>query len=283
MRYRLAMIVAIFALLVGGFGIYNNALNQNKSGQSVVSQQKESSPTREDVVYVTTWRANGDLARGEPISVESVKREQLPINIALDEGISTDIQLDFSPSTLLNTNIEKGQLVLPEHQTSENDPGYIDLLITEGMEPYPMLVSSANLVKGYIRPGTVVDVLAISSPNENLSSERTGSIEFNGLKANLLLQNVKVLSVSDLVTEEDAKLQARSSTDDEQHVLVVVEVDPADIARISIAQKTMHLEVYRSHKYDKPIYAEVRNVIDNYTGVSELRGSSRQSKQGEEL
>ncbi|MDF5149551.1 hypothetical protein P3648_25800, partial [Vibrio parahaemolyticus] len=81
----------------------------------------------------------------------------------------------------------------------------------------------------------------------------------------------------------DSPVKSNVSSDDEKQIVIVVEVEPSDIAKLSIAQKTMYLEVYRTHQYQEPVFAEVRDVIGNYSGVAELRGSSRQSAQGEEL
>ncbi|ABU72301.1 hypothetical protein [Vibrio campbellii] len=81
----------------------------------------------------------------------------------------------------------------------------------------------------------------------------------------------------------DSRVKSNVSSEDDHQIVIVVEVDPSEIAKLSIAQKTMHLEVYRSHRYKEPVFAEVRDVIGNYSGVTELRGSARQSAQGEEL
>ncbi|YCO04287.1 Flp pilus assembly protein CpaB [Vibrio sp. VNB-15] len=281
MRSRLALFVAFLAVFVGGVGIFHNIT----STQNQITTAEESRPARsaiDDIQYIQVWRAAVDLERGAPIDVNNVEREQLQLNIALEEGISSDIKLDFSPSTLLSKNIKQGQLVLPEYQVIESDPRYIDLLITEGMEPYSLLVSTRNLVQGYIRPGTYVDLLAVSSPQENLADEDNDAIDFSGVNAQLILQNVKVLSIGGSTQDEDA-VQSNVSSEDEHQVVIVLEVVPQAIAKLSIAQKTMHLEVYRSHKYKEPIFAEVRDVIGNYSGVTELRGSTRQAAQGEEL
>lgn len=281
MRSRLALFVAFLAVLVGGVGIFHNiSSTQNQNAIAEVNHPAKSAI--DDVQYIQVWRAAVDLERGTPIDINNVEREQLQLNIALEEGISSDIKLDFSPSTLLNKNIKQGQLVLPEYQVNESDPRYIDLLITEGMEPYSLLVSTRNLVQGYIRLGTYVDLLAVSSPQENLADEDNDAIDFSGVNAQLILQNVKVLSIGGATQDEDA-VQSNVSSEDEHQVVIVVEVVPQGIARLSIAQKTMHLEVYRSHKYKEPIFAEVRDVIGNYSGVTELRGSTRQTAQGEEL
>ncbi|GAK23435.1 Flp pilus assembly protein RcpC/CpaB [Vibrio sp. JCM 19052] len=275
------MIVALLALLVGGVGLYNHMAAQPQQQNPTVSQPSNSDEPQAN--YVQVWRAKSNLERGTPIEIDDVQKEQMLLNIALEEGINSDIKLDFSPSTLLSKNIEAGKIVFSEYQVKENDPRYIDLLITEGKEPYSLLVSTRNLVKGYIRPGTNVDVLSVGSPKENLSDEDTDAIDFSGVNAQLILRNVKVLSVGNTKEPVDSRVKSNVSSEDDHQIVIVVEVEPSEIAKLSIAQKTMHLEVYRSHRYKEPVFAEVRDVIGNYSGVTELRGSSRQSAQGEEL
>lgn len=281
MRSRIGMIVALLALLVGGVGLYNHMAAQPQQQNPTVSQPSNSDEPQAN--YVQVWRAKSNLERGTPIEIDDVQKEQMLLNIALEEGINSDIKLDFSPSTLLSKNIEAGKIVFSEYQVKENDPRYIDLLITEGKEPYSLLVSTRNLVKGYIRPGTNVDVLSVGSPKENLSDEDTDAIDFSGVNAQLILRNVKVLSVGNTKEPVDSRVKSNVSSEDDHQIVIVVEVEPSEIAKLSIAQKTMHLEVYRSHRYKEPVFAEVRDVIGNYSGVTELRGSSRQSAQGEEL
>ena len=126
-------------------------------------------------------------------------------------------------------------------------------------------------------------MLSVGSPKENLADEDTEAIDFSGVNAQLILRNVKVLSVGNTKEPVDSRVKSNVSSEDDHQIVIVVEVDPSEIAKLSIAQKTMHLEVYRSHRYKEPVFAEVRDVIGNYSGVTELRGSARQSAQGEEL
>ncbi|MFA0566060.1 Flp pilus assembly protein CpaB [Vibrio sp. 10N.222.51.C8] len=273
MRSRLAIIIALIAIGLGVYGLLLNP-NDNQTKNAVTSPKKED-------VYVQVWRAKTDLDRGKPVSSEQVVREQVLLDLALEKGVRSDVELDFSPSTLLNRNITAGRLVMPEFQVAKGNAGYIDLLISDGKEPFPLQVSRENLVAGYIRPGVFVDILAISSPQDNLSVEEA-TIEYTGVHAKHLLRNAKVLGVEQN-EESDSLIRADTQASQEDAIIIILEIDPTDIARLSIAEKTMHLEVYRSYEYEKPVQADVRNVIENYSGVAELRGASRLSNQGDEL
>ncbi|MGF1747829.1 MULTISPECIES: Flp pilus assembly protein CpaB [Vibrio] len=279
MRSRIIMFVALIAILVGGYGIYESVLNSNKGAPIVV---KEESPRLEEdsVEYITVWRANQNIDRGEVITTDALKREQMPLTVALDEGLRSDVELDFSPSTLFNRNILQGSLVLPEYITRENDPGYIDLLVSEGMTLYPLVVSNKNLISDFIRPGERIDILTVSSPSSNLSGAVEKPIRFKGVTATLFLQNIKVLNMGG--EDEESKLKPVAAKSDDGFTTIIIEIPPTEVARLALAQRTMHLEVYRSREYEEPVYADVRNVMSNYIGIEEMRGSkNKNGREGE--
>ena len=140
------------------------------------------------------------------------------------------------------------------------------------MTLYPLEVSDQNLINDYIRPGSYIDILTVSSPNDNLAKNIDKPKRFKGLKASMFLKHVKVLNIGG-DDEDDSSVTARSPINEDGLTTVVVEVKPDDLAKLALAQRTMHIEIYRSQTYNKPEYAEVRNVIDNYTGIEELRGN----------
>ncbi len=107
MRSRIGMVFALLALLVGGIGLYNHMTAQPQQQNPTVSQPSNSDEPQAH--YVQVWRAKSNLERGTPIEIDDVQKEQMLLNIALEEGINSDIKLDFSPSTLLSKNIEAGK------------------------------------------------------------------------------------------------------------------------------------------------------------------------------
>ncbi|MGR5307550.1 Flp pilus assembly protein CpaB [Vibrio mediterranei] len=270
MKSKIIFAVAFLAILIGVLGVYSS---MNKPlQQPVVEEKQTATPTIEPKAeYVTVWRSTESISRGEPINSSKVKREQLLLTSALDEGIRSDVELDFDPTTLFNTPISSGQLILPEMLTKKDAPGYIDLLVTEGMTLYPLVVSSKNLISDFIRPGEHIDILTVSSPKDNLSGKREKPIKFRGVTATLFLQNIKVLNMGG--SEEEQSVKPVSENKEDGFTTIIIEIPPEEVARLALAQRTMHLEVYRSREYQEPVYADVRNVMDNYIGVEELRGS----------
>ncbi|MGR2668335.1 Flp pilus assembly protein CpaB [Vibrio campbellii] len=266
MRSRLVLLVAIVALIVGALGV----IDLFKSDPQPIATAAVVENTNEE--YVAVWMTTEAYEKGHAISAQGVVKQQLPLNEALALGVREDAQISFSPSILLNRSLDLGDVVLPEYQVSPGQPGYIDLLVTEGMTLYPLEVSDQNLINDYIRPGSFIDILTVSSPNDNLAQNIDKPKRFKGIKAAMFLKHVKVLNIGD-DAKGDSSVTARSPSKENGLTTVVIEVKPDDLAKLALAQRTMHIEIYRSQTYNKPEYAEVRNVIDNYTGIEELRGN----------
>ena len=272
MRSRLILLVAIAALIVGALGavdLFKTETEPNTADEVVVEKSEE---------HVGVWIATEALKKGHAVNAQDVVKQQLPLSEALKLGVREDTQISFSPSILLNRNLRSGDVVLPEYQVSPGRPGYIDLLVTENMTLYPLKVSDKNLINDYIRPGSFVDVLTVSSPNANLAGNLDKPKRFRGVKASMFLKHVKVLNIGNDDTG-DRSITARSPSEEAGLTTVVIEVSPDDLPKLALAQRTMHIEIYRSQTYSQPEFAEVRNIIDNYTGVNELRGNENNPRE----
>lgn len=272
MRSRLVLLVAIAALIVGALGavdLFKSEPEPNTADEVVVEKSEK---------HVGVWIATEALKKGHAVNAQDVVKQQLPLSEALKLGVREDTQISFSPSILLNRNLRSGDVVLPEYQVSPGRPGYIDLLVTENMTLYPLKVSDKNLINDYIRPGSFVDVLTVSSPNVNLAGNLDKPKRFRGVKASMFLKHVKVLNIGNDDTG-DRSITARSPSEEAGLTTVVIEVSPDDLPKLALAQRTMHIEIYRSQTYSQPEFAEVRNIIDNYTGVNELRGNENNPRE----
>ncbi|MGV2987180.1 Flp pilus assembly protein CpaB [Vibrio sp. E150_011] len=267
MRSKIVLLIAVVALVIGVVGLIDLVNQQPKQ----VNNTEPAQEVKEER-YITVWKALTFIDKGTPIAVENVKKTQLPLSQALTLGLKEDSKVDFNPSTLTNIAINQGAVVMAEYQTKRSQPGYIDLLITEGMTLYPLQVNDRNIVKDYIRPGSFIDVLTVSSPNTNLAENAERPKHFAGVKASMFLKHIKVLNVGDDGENSDV-ISTRTPNNQKGLTTIIIEVHPDDLARLALAQRTMHIEVYRSQHYQKPDYAEVRNVIDNYIGVEEFRGN----------
>ncbi|MGF1724406.1 Flp pilus assembly protein CpaB [Photobacterium nomapromontoriensis] len=274
MNSKIIFLIAFIAVVTGLYGLYDAFTKKPHQEAPIIIEMVPEKTVR----YITLWRAKEDLNRGSPITTSQLNREQIVFEDAIELGFKDDVKLDFESSTLLNSSIAKGDFVYPEQQTSKSQPGYLALLITEGMTLYPLQVTSKNIINDFISPGDYIDILAVSSPVANLATQSEILDQFHGVKASIFLKKVKVMNIdigngeSDK-NDNDEFFIARSKNASDSMITVVIEVSPSELARLSLAQRTMHIEIYRSHAYKKPLHAEVRDVIENYSGVEELRGS----------
>ncbi len=90
----------------------------------------------------------------------------------------------------------------------------------------------------------------------------------------MFLKQVKVLNIDN---DDDNSVTARAPTKELGFTTVVIEVKPDDLPRLALAQRTMHIEIYRSQTYRQSTYVEVRNIMDNYVGIEEFRGKTSMS------
>ncbi|MFA0193515.1 Flp pilus assembly protein CpaB [Vibrio artabrorum] len=267
MRSRLVLLIAIVALVVGAIGVVD--LFKSKTEPTVATEQVIDNKNEE---HVAVWMTTQAYERGEAISAQGVVKKQLPLSEALTFGVREDTEIELSPSILLNRSLKPGDAVLPEYQVEPGEPGYIDLLVTEGMTLYPLEVSDKNLINDYIRPGSFIDILTVSSPNDNLAKNAEKPERFKGMRASMFLKHVKVLNIGG-TSDSNSAVTALAPTKEDGLATVVVEVTPDDLAKLALAQRTMHIEIYRSQTYKHHGDIEVRNIIDNYTGIEELRGN----------
>ena len=272
MNSKVIFIVALLAVVSGIYGVVD-ILFLTTEKVEVPAQVASVKEER----YVTFWRAKQPLIKGESLAVSMVQREQVLLSEALALGIKQDVALDFQPSTLMNTQVNTGELVFVEYQTSKEQAGYLDLLIIDGMTLYPLTISSKNLISGYIKPGDSIDIMAISSPNTNLSNTTNELEIFAGVTASLLLEKVRVMSVN---KNDSDIINPRMSSDGNSELTIVIEVKPDDLGRLALAQRTMYLEIVRSQTYLQPPYADVSDIVPNYNGVVELRGQDNSSFSG---
>lgn len=274
---RIFVIISIFSLALI-FGIVGLVDVLDSKGGSDNTQITKLVLEKEE--YVTVWKSKYRLEVGDSVTPGILQKLEIPLTEALEFGIKKDIKLDFSPTTLLNTEVSSNQVVLPEYQVKPGTPGYIDLLVTKGMALYPLKLSNSQLINDYIRPGVNIDILSVSSPRLNLADRTDKPSVFKGAKASILLTGVKVLSVSGLSEDKNIDtITTQSTSKDGDYTTVVIEVAPDNLASLALAQRTTHIEIIRSQSYQTPAYAEVRDVIDNYTGIEELRGNETKPKE----
>ncbi|BDY04212.1 Flp pilus assembly protein CpaB [Ferrimonas sp. YFM] len=264
MSSKVTYLIAFLAVIFGLYGILD----------LVSGNGEPATPPPPEVKMVTLWQASSAIAEGEAVSGSILTRVTLTQEEAAQLGANEDISLTLTPATLAARNIDDGEWVFPEQLSQPGQPGYLDLLTTEGMVLYPLTISATNLVDNYIHPGDYIDILTVSSPHTNLSNATAELTQFTGVRAGLLMQQVRVMALD---SQSDNGVKPKVGINGELETTVVIEVAPQAVSRLSLAQRTMFIEIYRSQRQHPIPDADVSDIIANYTGIKELRGGDDDS------
>ncbi|MFD2176223.1 Flp pilus assembly protein CpaB [Veronia pacifica] len=264
MNSRVIFIIAFIAIMTGLYGIYD--LVNNNDPVAV-----ENTPQQKDIHYFSLWKTTKNIHKGSKVTDAELVRVTLPEDEALALGISHDVELNRDSTTLFRGDIPEGKWVFPEMLATKGSPGYLHLITDTDMTLYPLSVSTRNLITDYIQPGDRIDVVAVSSPSANLAqSENLGLDSFSGVSADVLLSGVKVISIAqDNEYGIDPVVKASEGT----MSTVVIEVNPDILPVLTLAQRTSYLEIYLNQPGRIHQGVDVSDVIKNYSGVLELRGS----------
>ncbi|MCL1145370.1 RcpC/CpaB family pilus assembly protein [Shewanella marinintestina] len=271
---KLIFIIAFIAVLAGLYGVADKLLT-NPEPEVLVSTDDSALNT------LTLWQLKAAMKEGSRLSFADLKRVQLNKDDALTIGVKADVELQIDPRTVLNSPVKAGQYLLPELLSNPGDPGYLNLITRDGMTLYPLSVATRNLIENYIIPGDHINILAVSSPLYNLANDNGNSNDFEGLQASLLMTKVRVISVGDSDTKnQGSSINPSMKSTNKDEIRIVIEVSPQDLARLTLAQRTMHLQIFHSSDDADGSSADVSDIIKNYTGIVELRGDSQNNVGG---
>ncbi|MEZ9784707.1 Flp pilus assembly protein CpaB [Vibrio breoganii] len=281
MNSRLIFILSFIFVAFGLFAVMQNVnaraeANAKKQVQAQVEEKKE--------VKFVLWRSKQELSRGEVVTNNKLERVVLPELEANALGVNSDVNVGLVQDSRANHNIPAGEYVFPEMFTSPDKAGYLDLLASEGAILYPLPISTINLINNYIRPGDMVDIISVSSPLTNLADTGARITQFQGVKARTIKRGVKVLAFEqkpvdpkEQQAQSGSTISARVSAQGNSKTTVIIEVEPEFVSKLSLAQRTMHLEIYRSQVTGEIPSANMSDVIENYQGIRELRGAETQT------
>ncbi|MPY26132.1 RcpC/CpaB family pilus assembly protein [Shewanella sp. YLB-07] len=267
---KLIFIIAFIAVLTGLYGVADKLLSSPEAVVMPVSDD-------EAPITYTLWQVKKNMEKGTFLTLRDLKRVQLGQKEAQALGFNADVDLKLDTQTLTNTALNTDQYLLPELLSHPGDLGYLSLIAREGMTLYPLTVATKNLINNYILPGDDIDILVVSSPEHNLATDTHRIEDFIGLKASLLMRKVRVISIGE---SESGGAAPKVKSSNKEETRMVIEVAPDDLARLTLAQRTMHIEVHPSQHYGSNPEADVSDVITNYTGVVELRGASKSNVGG---
>ncbi|MEZ9927762.1 RcpC/CpaB family pilus assembly protein [Vibrio breoganii] len=276
--------IFILSFIFVAFGLFAVMQNVNARAEANAKKQVQAQVEEKKEIKFVLWRSKQELSRGEVATNNKLERVVLPELEANALGVNSDVDVGLVQDSRANHNIPAGEYVFPEMFTSPDKAGYLDLLASEGAILYPLPISTINLINNYIRPGDMVDIISVSSPLTNLADTGARITQFQGVKARTIKRGVKVLAFEqkpvdpkEQQAQSGSTISARVSAQGNSKTTVIIEVEPEFVSKLSLAQRTMHLEIYRSQVTGEIPSANMSDVIENYQGIRELRGAETQT------
>ena len=259
MSIKIIVPIALVAIGAGLFGVSQQYLNQSKPDNTAdvpVEEEKLVS-----VLVLNQSIDRGALLSPAQFSIKSVPESQ----VSLSQGVLA--------STIPNGAVAKQTLqqdlwLQQDMYVTPEQPGYIEVTISQSMVPYPIVISREAIVGGVIDHGTLVDVIALSSQQQNLAIE--DEVEgFQSVSVSPILLAVKVLKVENFDSEESGDQQLAG-------VVLVLELSRKQVATLSIAKNIAQIEIHKSigPEFAEQLQANSGDVLPEYRAIVEYRGDS---------
>lgn len=258
MNIKLVSVFAVLAIAIGVYGITHQ--QQHKETKPAVAKQEK---------RFTVYLAKTELSPKQAVTRSDVYIEQWPEAKANQYGLDSNLSIDFSQNPIARKTIQKNQLVYRSSMIYESDPEYVDYIVDAGMIAFPVDINSDSIVGGVIHSDSKVDILALASTRQNLANGETVN-SFRGVSLTPVLRNVRVLKLTKhMVKNKDGKVDGEKTS-------LVLELNPKQVATLTIAKRIAQLEVHQSVKNAtaKELSADAGDVLDSYHAITEFRAGS---------
>lgn len=228
-RHRsLALLAAALALgLLAAFGARGYI-----AGQLAIERERLAPPQR----MVSLVVAKRDLARGDPVGVDTMAVRELPEAYA-PQGAVTPEQFEAVAGAVVNAPMRAGDPLLRAALTSP-DAGGFSSRVREGIRAMTIAVDEVNAISGMLQPGDRIDLL--------LSARLPGATGAGAQEVSKpLVQDVVVLATG---------RQVRPGQDDRQgrgYTTITVEVQPGQAQKLVVAQRVGRLTALLRNPADR--------------------------------
>ncbi|EKO3616479.1 Flp pilus assembly protein CpaB [Vibrio metschnikovii] len=270
MNSKLLIGLALLAILAGGYGLF--ASSPAPAPVVVQAPPAEVKTVVAPPVKTTQiWLARTALQPGQIVTRADLELRRIPEPEALALGVDADIKLEFVTNLRAAHTIQAGDVVWPESLLAPNHAGYMDLILTPNYVPFSIQVSEQSIIGGVIRPGSLVDILALSSLKQNLANDATVR-SFETVSLTPILMGVKVLQV-------DTPNQTNSSRGEvigPAQANVIVELTRKQVATLTIARHIAQLEIHLStgNSSASELSANAGDVLTDYKAIQEFRAGA---------
>lgn len=224
-----ALIMLAVALVLGGITVFLvNSFLKSEVGDKGRVQRMHTVP-----VVV----AAQDLKSGTKLAALMLKTVDWPADTA-PEGVYGDVAtvMGEKPPVLLQET-KRGEVMLPYKLSPHGARGGLPAHIPEDMRAATIPVSEITGVAGFIAPGDFVDVLHTSAAGRPDALPVT----------RVLMQNIKVLGVDQVNSEDDAKPKIVNA--------ITLLVNPESGQRLTLALATGSLSLLLRNEFDASLLA----------------------------
>ncbi|MEX0337165.1 Flp pilus assembly protein CpaB [Vibrio tubiashii] len=262
MKKIILLAVAGLAILFGLYGLAGSL-------SSAPSQQTH--PVEEKETYLTIWRLNKSVTKGQLVERSDFEVVNLLENEANTLGVAENMSLEFVSGSVFAKDMHVGDLAFPESMVSPDQQGYVDLVIGKNRVPYAIKVQPESIVGGVITHGTTIDVLSLSLPTEfSLETAESRATRKRNMFVTPVLTGVKVLQVNKNL------IDATRTTPATTEVNLILELTRKQVATITVAKRISELEVHKSiGEYQKSdLHADAGDVLSNFKSVVEYRSGN---------
>ncbi|EGU48895.1 Flp pilus assembly protein CpaB [Vibrio ichthyoenteri ATCC 700023] len=257
MKLKVLVPIALIAIGAGLYGLSSQYFSKNAPAP-VVSADNQ--PELASVYVVAQAIPKGKAITKASLEIEKVTEEQ-----ALKMGIDPSQPLSIPKGGVAIQDMTEGDFITPATLISPDEPGYINAVIDPDKVPYAVIVNPTDIVGGLITHGSLVDVVALSSEQQNLANEDTVT-SYQTVSVSPVLMAVKVIKVSQETHEEGRNKSVTTIT-------LILELTQKQVAKLAIAKNIAQLEVHKSLGLQEAseLQANSGDVLPDYRAIVEFR------------
>lgn len=282
MKSKILMFLSLIILAIGLIGI---VMSKRSAPVEPVAVAAPAVPEAPKEVLVRVWMAKADLVKGQLVSREDFKIEQLPQAKAFESGAQDDVTLAFDDRIVLKRTVLANELVFPEDLISPKQEGYFNYALEDGYLPVPIMVRATAVLGDVIQPGALVDILSLASSKQNLTGGAI-PVELDGVQLVSIVNGAKVLQVfkkseAQPTSPSGGMLSLAPMENGPQMVSVIVQLTKAEAAQVTIAKSISQLEVLLSSEVNRhqKIKLDSTSIVSSVkapvsSSVRELRPNS---------
>ncbi|MGY0217793.1 RcpC/CpaB family pilus assembly protein [Endozoicomonadaceae bacterium StTr2] len=203
---------------------------------------------------IRIWTAQDDFEQGEKIPLSALESSTTYVE-QINAGTSQTVEKGMLAATV----ISKGSVITENMLLRPGQEAYREYLLQPDKIPFPIEVSAGKSYTERLSPGDFIDVILITSNEQNLSREPVNN-HFQSLKVIPVVQSQRIISIEN-----------SNGTDIADRIYVTAALDRRDAHKMLIASRIGEIDVFKSGSSNL-INTRVGDVLADLTSIIELRG-----------